>query len=380
MKKCIGSVKTYLGPGTKRQLLDLGAPSGEPFLVSTRGVMSDSPTFPQEPKSDIANLPRSMRGVVGRSAKLIETFRIIDRVAKTDCTVLITGESGTGKELVARAVHEHSNRARGPLVTVNCGAIPEALLESELFGHARGAFTGAASVRIGRIQAAEGGTLFLDEVGELPLSLQVKLLRVLQYKEYSPVGDGRVLTANIRVVAATNVDLEAAVRDGKFREDLFYRLNVIHVRTPELKERDGDVGMLLDHFFDLARDRLGRTDLIGFSAEARDVLESYDWPGNVRELENTLERAVLLSGGPNIDVADLPERVLGRGGVARPTQTALPDLGIDLRRAVESFENQLIQQALDRTGWNKKQAATLLGINRTTLVEMLKRKRLERAA
>lgn len=342
--------------------------------------MSDSPTFPQEPKSDIANLPRSMRGVVGRSAKLIETFRIIDRVAKTDCTVLITGESGTGKELVARAVHEHSNRARGPLVTVNCGAIPEALLESELFGHARGAFTGAASVRIGRIQAAEGGTLFLDEVGELPLSLQVKLLRVLQYKEYSPVGDGRVLTANIRVVAATNVDLEAAVRDGKFREDLFYRLNVIHVRTPELKERDGDVGMLLDHFFDLARDRLGRTDLIGFSAEARDVLESYDWPGNVRELENTLERAVLLSGGPNIDVADLPERVLGRGGVARPTQTALPDLGIDLRRAVESFENQLIQQALDRTGWNKKQAATLLGINRTTLVEMLKRKRLERAA
>lgn len=341
--------------------------------------MSDSPTFSQEPKTDIVNLPRSMRGVVGRSAKLIETFRIIDRVAKTDCTVLITGESGTGKELVARAVHENSNRARGPLVTVNCGAIPEALLESELFGHARGAFTGAAGVRIGRIQAAEGGTLFLDEVGELPLSLQVKLLRVLQYREYSPVGDSRVLTANIRVVAATNVDLEAAVREGKFREDLFYRLNVIHVRTPELKERDGDVGMLLDHFFELARERLGRADLAGFSAEARDVLESYEWPGNVRELENTLERAVLLSSGPMIELGDLPERVLGRG-VVRPAPTALPDLGIDLRRAVESFENQLIQQALDRTGWNKKQAANLLGINRTTLVEMLKRKRLERAA
>lgn len=342
--------------------------------------MSDTTTFPQEPKTDVAHLPRSMRGVVGRSPKLIETFRIIDRVAKTDCTVLITGESGTGKELVARAVHEHSNRSRSPLVTVNCGAIPEALLESELFGHARGAFTGAAGARVGRIQAAEGGTLFLDEVGELPLSLQVKLLRVLQYKEYSPVGDGRVLTANIRVVAATNVDLEAAVREGKFREDLFYRLNVIHVRTPELKEREGDIGLLLDHFFDIARERLGRTDLAGFTSEAREALESYDWPGNVRELENTLERAVLLSAGPMIDYSDLPERVLGRGAVARPAATNLPEVGIDLRRAVESFENQLIQQALERTGWNKKQAATLLGINRTTLVEMLKRKRLERAA
>ncbi len=342
--------------------------------------MSDSPIFPPEPRTDIHNLPRSMRSVVGRSAKLIETFRIIDRVAKTDCTVLITGESGTGKELVARAVHEHSNRATGPLVTVNCGAIPEALLESELFGHARGAFTGAAGARIGRIQAAEGGTLFLDEVGELPLSLQVKLLRVLQYKEYSPVGDGRVLTANIRVVAATNVDLEAAVREGTFREDLFYRLNVIHVRTPALKERDGDVRLLLDHFFDLARERLGRPDLTGFSLEARAALEAYEWPGNVRELENTLERAVLLSGGPLIDLNDLPERVLGRSGISRSVQTSLPDVGIDLRRAVESFENQLIQQALERTGWNKKQAASLLGINRTTLVEMLKRKRLERAA
>lgn len=342
--------------------------------------MSDSPTFPQEPKTDIINLPRSMKGVVGRSAKLIETFRIIDRVAKTDCTVLITGESGTGKELVARAVHEHSNRSGGPLVTVNCGAIPEALLESELFGHARGAFTGAAGARVGRIQAAEGGTLFLDEVGELPLSLQVKLLRVLQYKEYSPVGDSRVLTANIRVVAATNVDLEAAVRDGAFREDLFYRLNVIHVRTPALKEREGDVRLLLDHFFDLARERLGRQDLTGFSVDARAALEAYEWPGNVRELENTLERAVLLGAGPLVDLSDLPERVLGRGVLARSAHTSLPEIGIDLRRAVESFENQLIQQALERTGWNKKQAATLLGINRTTLVEMLKRKRLERAA
>lgn len=326
------------------------------------------------------DLPKSMVGVVGRSPALIETFRIIDRVAKTDCTVLITGESGTGKELVARAVHQSSARARGPLVTVNCGAIPEALLESELFGHARGAFTGAHGARTGRIQAAEGGTLFLDEVGELPLSLQVKLLRVLQYKEYSPVGDGRVLSANIRVVAATNVDLEKAVREGTFREDLYYRLNVIHVTTPALAEREGDVGLLLDYFFAHARERLGRTDLVGFSDDARLLLECYDWPGNVRELENTIERAVLLASGPEVRVTDLPDRICSSGMVMRATNPALPDAGIDLRRAVESYENQLIQQALDRTGWNKKQAATLLGINRTTLVEMLKRKRIERAA
>jgi transcriptional regulator with GAF, ATPase, and Fis domain len=328
----------------------------------------------------LIHLPKSMKGVIGTSKTLLDTFRIIDRVARTDCTVLITGESGTGKELVARAVHENSPRSNKPLVTVNCGAIPEALLESELFGHARGAFTGAQSVRIGRIQAAEGGTLFLDEVGELPLSLQVKLLRVLQYREYSPVGDGRVLSANIRVVAATNVDLEAAVREGKFREDLYYRLNVIHVRTPALKERDGDVRLLLAHFFETARIRLGRDDLVSISEEAQAILEEYEWPGNVRELENVLERVVLLSAGPEIGARDLPERLLGRDRGGRAANHALPDAGIDLRAAVESFENQLIQQALDRTGWNKKQAAGLLGINRTTLVEMLKRKGIERAA
>jgi transcriptional regulator with GAF, ATPase, and Fis domain len=325
-------------------------------------------------------LPRSMKGVVGRSAALVDTFRIIDRVARTDCTVLITGESGTGKELVARAVHENSARAKSPLVTVNCGAIPEALLESELFGHTRGAFTGATAARQGRIQAAEGGTLFLDEVGELPLSLQVKLLRVLQYKEYSPVGETRVHAANIRVVAATNVDLEAAVAAGTFRQDLFYRLNVIHVRTPALKQRDGDIRLLVNHFFEVTRRRLGRTDLTGLSAEAREVLEGYEWPGNVRELENTMERAILLAGGPEVSANDLPERLLSSAPAQRSAPLNLPDTGIDLRRAVESFENQLIQQALERTGWNKKQAAGLLGINRTTLVEMLKRKGIERAA
>lgn len=325
-------------------------------------------------------LPRSMEGVIGSSPALVSLFKIIDRVAHTDCTVLVTGESGTGKELVARAVHKNSSRKSGPMVTVNCGAIPEALLESELFGHAKGAFTGAQSARVGRIQSANGGTLFLDEVGEMPMSLQVKLLRVLQYKEFSPVGDGRVLDANVRIVAATNVDLDKAVAEGKFREDLYYRLNVIHVRSPALRERTDDVSLLLDHFFDSACSRLGRDDLRGLSAKSRSLLEAYDWPGNVRELENTIERAVLLASGPDIVPADLPDKVCGLHSAQGSPSLKLPESGIDLRNAVESFENKLIQQALERTGWNKKQAALLLGINRTTLVEMLKRKRIERAA
>lgn len=334
---------------------------------------------PTAASKEVSELPKSMRGVVGSAPALVNLFKIIDRVAHTDCTVLVTGESGTGKELVARAVHDNSKRKDGPLVTVNCGAIPEALLESELFGHARGAFTGAHGARVGRIQAAQGGTLFLDEIGEMPLSLQVKLLRVLQYREFSPVGDGRVLNADVRIVAATNVDLEKAVVDGTFREDLFYRLNVIHVQSPALRERQEDVGALLDHFFRGACDRLGRGELTGFSKKSRELLESYSWPGNVRELENTLERAVLLAAGPEIEPNDLPDKVCGLAGAPTPG-VKLPDAGINLRSAVESFENKLIQQALERTGWNKKQAAVLLGINRTTLVEMLKRKRIERAA
>ncbi len=325
-------------------------------------------------------LPKSMDGVVGSAPALVQLFKIVDRVAHTDCTVLVTGESGTGKELVARAVHKNSSRSAGPMVTVNCGAIPEALLESELFGHAKGAFTGAQAQRIGRIQSAAGGTLFLDEIGEMPLSLQVKLLRVLQYKEFSPIGDGRVLAADVRIVAATNVELEKAVQEGKFREDLYYRLNVIHVKSPALRERASDVGALVDYFFASACERLGRDELSGISSQTMQILEGYDWPGNVRELENTIERAVLLAAGPEVVPQDLPDKVCGSRGAPLNSQLSLPDAGINLRNAVESFENKLIQEALERTGWNKKQAAQLLGINRTTLVEMLKRKRIERAA
>jgi transcriptional regulator with PAS, ATPase and Fis domain len=335
-------------------------------------------SLPPRARTD-SSLPKSMHGVVGMSDTLVDVYRIVDRVADTTCTILITGESGTGKEIVARAVHRVSPRGEAPFVAVNCGAIPEALLESELFGHARGAFTGAHQAKPGRIAMAQGGTLFLDEIGEMPLALQVKLLRVLQSREYSPVGDNRVLKADVRIVAATNINLESAVQAGGFREDLYYRLNVIHVHVPALRERSEDIPLLFHHFLARAKEKLGRNQIMGLSRTAAQLLAEYHWPGNVRELENTIERAVLLCSGNCIEPRDLPQRVLGLGAEKR-IAARLPDSGIDLRNAVEAFENQLIRQALDRTQWNKKQAAGLLGLNRTTLVEMLKRKRIIRAA
>jgi transcriptional regulator with PAS, ATPase and Fis domain len=318
--------------------------------------------------------PASMQGVVGSSPALTDVFSVVDRVADTDCTVLITGESGTGKELVARGVHAQSPRRSGPFVAVNCGAIPEALLESELFGHARGAFTGAHQTKMGRIGVADHGTLFLDEIGELSLGLQVKLLRVLQSREYSPVGDTRVLKADVRVVAATNMDLEKAVAEGNFRQDLYYRLNVIMLHVPELKRRSSDIPELVEHFMATGRQKTGRQIHL-ISRATMQLLMDYGWPGNVRELENTIERAMLLCAGDRIEPTDLPVRVRGLGSPSR-NAPKLPDAGIDLRAAVESYENELIRQALDRTGWNKNRAANLLKLNRTTLVEMMKRKRI----
>jgi transcriptional regulator with PAS, ATPase and Fis domain len=336
-------------------------------------VELESATLPVAPEPQ--TLPSSMQGVIGLSESLVELYRVIDRVADTTCTILITGESGTGKELVARAVHRASPRAPKAFVAVNCGAIPEALLESELFGHARGAFTGAHANKVGRIALADGGTLFLDEIGEMPMSLQVKLLRVLQAREYSPVGDNRTLKADVRIVAATNVNLENAVQAGTFREDLYYRLNVIHLNVPALRERPEDVPLLVQHFLKKAKERVGRTNIEGISRAAAQILADYQWPGNVRELENTVERAVLLCQTSQVEPKDLPQRLCGLG-VEKRMSPRLPDSGLDLRNAVESFENQLIRQALERTKWNKKQAASLLGLNRTTLVEMLKRKRI----
>jgi len=321
--------------------------------------------------------------VVGHHAAIREALAIVQRVAKSACTVLVSGESGTGKELFVAALHEASDRASRPLVAVNCGAIPEALIESELFGHAKGSFTGAHAAHQGLVAQAEGGTLFLDEIGELPLSMQVKILRLLQQREYSPVGDSRTVKCNIRIVAATHRDLEGDVADGRFREDLFYRLNVIQVHVPALRDRASDIPLLVEHFFQVCCDRAGRRDLEGFTREAIDTMTRYEWPGNIRALENAVERSVLLSPGPQIDVADLPARVRGEAGPAKGvsapegSRLELPDGGIDLRARVEAYENGLIRQALAKTGWNKNRAAQLLRVNRTTLVEMIKRRSLQ---
>ena len=323
--------------------------------------------------------PTSRGKMIGHNPAMRRVLETIQRVASSSCTVLVTGESGTGKELVVAALHDASPRTGKPLVTVNCGAIPENLIESELFGHARGAFTGAHATRQGHVAAAEGGTLFLDEVGELPLQVQVKLLRLLQQREYSMVGDSRVVKSDVRIVAATNRDLEVEVEARRFREDLFYRLNVIHIVLPALRDRPEDIEPLARHFLNSSVARTGRVDVVGFSPEALAFLRAHPWPGNVRSLENTIERAVLLTMGPLVTPDDLPERMRQSSAtmpVAQPATSSapLPDSGIDLRAVVELYENRLIVQALERTGRNKNRAAQLLGLNRTTLVEMLKRK------
>lgn len=318
--------------------------------------------------------PKSMTGAVGACDALVSVYRTIDRVADTLRTVLITGENGTGKEHAARAVHDSSSRASGPFVAINCSAITESLFESELFGHSRGAFTDAKSSRVGLFAVADGGTLFLDEIGEMPLSLQVKLLRVLQTGEFLAVGSSRPIKSDVRVVAATNTDLERAVAARGFREDLFYRLNMIHLQLPPLRERGADLELLARHFLAKANERNGRTGGLELSPSALLILASYEWPGNVRELENSIERAALLCNGNTIEPSDLPSRIRGLD----PKLSWVPRLtaaGVNLRLAVEAFENQLIRQALEMTGWNKKNSAALLGMNRTTLVEMLKRKR-----
>jgi DNA-binding NtrC family response regulator len=320
---------------------------------------------------------------------------VLDRVAAAACTVLVTGESGTGKELAVAALHDASPRAKRPLVAVNCGAITENLVESELFGHARGAFTGANVARQGLVAAAEGGTLFLDEVGELPLSMQVKLLRLLQQREYTPVGESRAVKADVRIVAATNRNLAREVEAGRFREDLYYRLNVIHVRLPALRERRDDIPLLAQHFLRAAAERDGRTDVMDFSVEATARLVACDWPGNVRELENVVERAVLLSPGAIVGeeciIGTYASRAPARAPSMAPVVVALASRvpaeaheeeeialdAIDLRAKVDAYENTLIRDALARHGNNKTKAAQSLGLHRTTLVEMLKRKRIE---
>ena len=305
------------------------------------------------------------RPIVAASPPMIELLEVMERVAAFKSTVLLTGESGTGKEVMARAIHAQSPRRSDPFVAVNCGAIPETLLESELFGHAKGAFTGAERARRGLFAEANGGTLFLDEIGELPTPLQVKLLRVLQEEEVRPVGESKPRSIDVRVVAATSRDLESDVSDGRFREDLFYRLNVIHLTVPPLRERPKDIPLLVDHFFAQFRESMGKP-LHSVTDDALQKLVAYPWPGNVRELVNVIERAVILTTGDSITVRDLPENVISPDARSASTQ----DFG--LRRARKALEADLIRRALLATAGNRTHAARLLDISHRALLYKIK--------
>jgi transcriptional regulator with PAS, ATPase and Fis domain len=321
---------------------------------------------------------------VGKSSEVQNILETIEKVSQTDSTVLITGESGTGKELVARAIHENSSKAHKPLVVVNCGAIPSELLEAELFGHIKGAFTGATQNRQGRFELAHGGTIFLDEVGEIPLHLQVKLLKVLQTRQFEPVGSSRTLEVDVRIIAATNRDLEDAIQKKEFREDLYYRLNVIPLRIPSLRERKSDIPLLVNHFVQQFN-RLTSHAVEAPTGQIMDALMAYDWPGNVRELENLMERLVILKGQGTVDLGDLPHRIFQKYAEGRPQGSGalsewefprmiLPKSGLDLKAIVAAFENHLVDQALVRTSGNKNRASELLSMNRTTLVEKLRKR------
>jgi transcriptional regulator with PAS, ATPase and Fis domain len=313
--------------------------------------------------------------LVGNSARMRAARAVIAKLASSGSTVLITGESGTGKELAARAIHDLSPRHEHAFVPVNCGAIPEELLESELFGHVRGAFTGAVNARLGRFQLAHGGTLFLDEIGDMSAKLQVKILRVLQERQFEPVGSDHAVQVDVRVVTATNRDLRAAVSEGKFREDLFYRLNVLPLELPPLREREGDIGLLIRHFLAL-HGRRKHKPALQVGAAAMEALEKYSWPGNVREVENLIERLVVMAENGAIGADDLPDYVLGNSVPQHHKSAAviLPEQGVDLDGVLERIENGFIQQALARSRGNKTVAAELLNLNRTTFIERLRKK------
>jgi transcriptional regulator with GAF, ATPase, and Fis domain len=326
-------------------------------------------------------------GIIGKSSALQEVFRVLAKVAPSDSTILVTGESGTGKELLVRALHRNSRRADKPFVPINCGAIPRELLESELFGHEKGAFTHAIRTKVGRFEMAQGGTVFLDEIGEMELSLQVKILRVLQEREFERVGGGKTIKADVRVVAATNRDLEEEVRKGTFREDLFYRLNVIPITLPPLRDRGEDVLVLARYFLRnfCANNRSGT---LGMADEVAGILSRYSWPGNVRELENFMERMSILCDGESIGLVDLPDKILRETGVEVPRRVPVetdasfrwPELKdlreqcLGLKEFLDQVEERLLNEALGEVDGVKNKAAEILGIKRTTLIEKLKKK------
>jgi Nif-specific regulatory protein len=305
--------------------------------------------------------------IVGRSAAMAEVFEAIEKVGGSRVTVLLLGESGTGKELIARAIHYNSPQAEGPFITLNCAALPENLVESELFGHEKGAFTGATAVRKGRFELADGGTLFLDEIGELPLTMQSKLLRVLQERAFERVGGGKTITVQVRLIAATNLDLERAVAEGRFREDLYYRLKVVPIRVPPLRERTVDIPLLVDHFLKRLRQEHQKPTTIVPEALAR--LVDHHWPGNVRELENTLERLVIMGRQPQIQLQDVTA-ILGE---RPPTRAVGLDAEASLTSSVQDLERQQIVKAMEDSKGVQAKAAKMLGITPRQLGYRLKK-------
>jgi len=310
--------------------------------------------------------------IIGCSREMREIYSLIEKVAESESTVVITGESGTGKGMVARAIHNRSNRRERSFITINCGAIPENLLESELFGHVRGAFTGASANKPGKFELAKGGTVFLDEIGDMSTKLQVKILRVLEEREFEQVGGSKTLHADVRIIAATHADLEKLVEQGKFREDLFYRLYVVPIKVPALHERRSDIPLLVFHFLNEFNKKNGR-NVEGISDDALKAMQAYSWPGNVRELKNAMERMVVLKGGGWIEPHDLSQKLMKGNQGPESMNITISEDGINLNSAVTEYERALILESLKRTNWVKNQAAKLLQLNRTTLVEKIKR-------
>jgi DNA-binding NtrC family response regulator len=305
------------------------------------------------------------RNVIGKSKKMQELFDLIEAVAASDANVLVQGENGTGKELVANAVHYHSKRSKGPFIKINCAAIPKELIESELFGYKKGSFTGAAMDKEGLFEMAEGGSLLLDEIGEMPAYLQTKLLRVLQEREYRPIGSDRIVHVDFRLICATNVDLDLALREGRLREDLYFRINTITLRVPPLRERSEDIPLLCDAFIEKFRQRYQK-NVKTLAPAVYHLLIRNRWPGNVRELENAIERAVLVAKGSEITVADLPDSL-------REETAPAAEFVVPLNRTLAEIEKMAIVQTLQRTNWNKQEAAQILGLYRPTLYSKMKK-------
>ncbi|NIM19530.1 MAG: response regulator [Candidatus Latescibacteria bacterium] len=310
--------------------------------------------------------------IIGKSEEMDKIFKLVDKVADSDSTIMLYGESGTGKELIARAIHYRSNRVAGPFVSINCGALPESLLESELFGHVKGSFTGAIKDKEGLFKVAQGGTFFLDEVGETSPTIQVKLLRVLQEREIIPVGGTNPIRVEVRLVAATNADLEKAVKQDKFRADLFYRLNVIPIHLPSLRKRKDDIPLLVNHFLRKFNENLSPKDQKVITKQAMEVLVNYSWPGNVRELENVIERAVILAESQEIGVEEIPDKL-------RQREQSGQHLIMDKAQVtLEELEKEYLIKVLNDSNWQKKKASAILGINASTLYRKIQRYGLEK--